>query len=109
MSFLTLASEFSRTYCISICAFPVPAILMTTLQSLLFVAFQRRRLSLTLSVGLDVLLTGLMLLHVGTWFIIGVVTPVTFILLTLSLSCFCLNSWLWFRFGQRDLTESFFA
>jgi hypothetical protein len=50
-----------------------------------------------------------MLFHVGTWFIIGVVTPVTFILLTLSLSCFGLNSWLWLRFGQRDLTERFFA
>ncbi|MGL5033460.1 MAG: hypothetical protein ACRC6M_06625 [Microcystaceae cyanobacterium] len=79
----------------------MPAILITTLQSLLLVIFQQRRFSLSLSVSLAFGFISLMVGHVVTWFSIGVITPVTFILLTLSLVCLSLNSWLWLRFAQR--------
>ncbi|MFM7576424.1 MAG: hypothetical protein ACKO5Q_05740, partial [Microcystaceae cyanobacterium] len=97
---LTALSDFSRSNCIGICAFLVPAMMLTTLQSLLFVLFQRRRLALTVSVGLGWGWVALMVGHVATWFSIGVVTPVTFILLTLASVCWLVNTGLWLGFGQ---------
>lgn len=95
-------SEISRIYCISICAFLVPAILITTLQSILLVIFHRRHTALTTSVFLSVSAIAFMLYHVSTWFVIGVVTPVTFILLGLSLSCLTINAWLWLKFARQN-------
>jgi hypothetical protein len=55
--------EFSRSHCISICAFLVPANLLTTANTLI------------------------------TWFLIGVVMPPTFVLLFLGSVCLLANLW----------------
>ncbi len=100
-------SEMSRMHCVSICAFLVPAMLIATLQSILLVIFQRRQLSLILSTLLSFSCIGLMVFHVSTWFTIGVVTPITFILLSLSTLCLIINSWLLIRFARPTQTLSF--
>jgi len=104
---LAFFSEMSRIHCVSICAFLIPTILITTLQSILLVIFQRRDTSLTVSVLLSLSAIAFMVFHVSTWFVIGVVTPVTFILLGLSLSCLTINLWLWLKFTRQsyDLTK----
>ena len=99
---LNFLSEISRIHCVSICAFLIPAILITTLQSILLVIFQRRDISLTVSVLLSLSAIAFMVFHVSTWFVIGVVTPVTFIFLGLSLSCLTINLWLWLKFARQN-------
>jgi hypothetical protein len=99
---LNILPEISRIHCVSICAFLIPAILITTLQSILLVIFQRRDISLTVSVLLSLSAIAFMVFHVSTWFVIGVVTPVTFILLGLSLSCLTINLWLWLKFARQN-------
>ncbi|MEB3311892.1 MAG: hypothetical protein VKJ02_16830 [Snowella sp.] len=107
MADLTLISEMSRMHCVSICAFLVPAMLIATLQSILLVIFQRRQLSLMLSTLLSFSFIGLMVFHVSTWFSIGVITPITFILLSLSTLCLIVNSWLLLKFARPTQTLSF--
>ena len=99
---LNFLAEISRIHCVSICAFLIPAILMTTLQSILLVVFQRREMALTVSVLLSLSAISFMVFHVSTWFVIGVITPVTFILLGLSLSCLTINLWLWLKFARQN-------
>ncbi len=103
---LSFLADISRIHCISICTFLVPAILITTLQSILLVIFQRRQTSLSISILLSVSAIAFMLFHVSTWFVIGVVTPVTFILLGLSLSCLTINAWLWLKFARQNYNFS---
>ena len=99
---LNFLSSISRIHCVSICAFLIPVILITTLQSILLVIFQRRDTGLTVSVLLSLSAITFMVFHVSTWFVIGVVTPVTFILLGLSLSCLTINLWLWLKFARQN-------
>lgn len=89
-SFIT---EFSRDRCIAICAFLVPANLLLTLQTLSLVARNRSQVSIRWSVAIATALAAILVLHVGTWFAIGVVTPVTFILLGLASTCLAINFW----------------
>jgi hypothetical protein len=86
-------AEFSRDRCVAICAFLVPANLLLTLQTLSLVARNRSQSSIRWSVAIATALAIILVLHVGTWFAIGVVTPVTFILLGLASTCLALNFW----------------
>lgn len=86
-------AEFSRDRCIAICAFLVPANLLLTLQTLSLVARNRSQSSIRWSVAIATALAIILVLHVGTWFAIGVVTPVTFILLGLASTCLAANFW----------------
>lgn len=85
--------EFSRQNCIGICAFLVPANLIATLQTLILGYFNTSPRYLNLSVTLGVSFALLQIAHVASWFVIGVVTPVTFILISLSSVCLFLNLW----------------
>jgi len=86
-------SDFSRQHCVGICAFLVPANLIATLQTLIFTGLQRppaQRYGMALvAVGYATL----MLLHVMTWYVIGVVMAPTFILTGLGLLCLGWNGW----------------
>ncbi|MCU0537061.1 MAG: hypothetical protein MUD14_24510 [Hydrococcus sp. Prado102] len=86
-------AEFSRDRCIAICAFLVPANLLLTVQTLSLVARNRSQAKIRLSVAIATVLAAILVLHVGTWFAIGVVTPVTFILLGLASTCLALSFW----------------
>lgn len=90
MNLISWLADFSRANCIGICAFLVPTILISTTLFLACFYQQRPRWTLHLSYGAILAAAGVMVLHVASWFSIGVVTPVTFILLGLALSCLSL-------------------
>jgi hypothetical protein len=85
--------EFSRNNCVSICAFLVPANMMATLQTMVLVALYRPALELRWIISVSILYAILMILHVFSWFIAGVVMAPTFILLFLGTVCLGLNTW----------------
>jgi hypothetical protein len=85
--------DFSRHHCVAICAFLVPANLLATLQTLAMVLLIRPQSHIRWSVAIAASLALVLVLHVGTWFEIGIVTPVTFILLGLASTCLVLNVW----------------
>lgn len=91
---------FSHTYCVGICGALVPLMLLSTLASLLCVYYGRRGWPLTSSRAVAGLAIILMVIHVGTWFWVGVVTPITFILLSLASLCLAVNGGLAWYFGE---------
>ncbi|APB33469.1 hypothetical protein GlitD10_1149 [Gloeomargarita lithophora Alchichica-D10] len=84
--------SWSREYCIAICGTFVPLMFLLTGATVLglWFPFPRRWMTLTASLagGCGLLLC----LHVLSWFRIGVVHPVTFILVGLSLLCGTVNA-----------------
>jgi len=90
---LNTVFEFSRNHCGAICAFLVPANLLATLLTLGLVAFRRSHASVKMAVLLASSFAGLMALHVGTWFMVGIVMGPTYILSALSVTCLLVNGW----------------
>ncbi|MEG4403669.1 hypothetical protein [Microcoleus sp. MON2_D5] len=86
-------TEFSCTYCIAICAFLVPANLLTTLQTVILTALNRPRIQIWASVVVASLWATAMIFHVFSWFAIGVVMPPTYILLVMGITCLTINVW----------------
>ncbi len=84
--------EFSRHNCVAICSFLVPTILIATITTLIFVATNKSHSKMLWSQRIALVLELALFLHVSTWFMIGVVTPVTFILFALGTSCLIFNS-----------------
>ena len=72
--------EFSRQNCVAICSFLVPANLLATFLTSILFWMQRPLSQIKISAALTVIFALTLFLHVATWFIIGVITPVTFIL-----------------------------
>jgi hypothetical protein len=93
LDFNTLA-EFSRNNCIGICAFLVPANILTTLLTMILVFLNRPLGQVWISTGLACLFASIMVLHVYTWFMIGVVMTPTYILLSLAVTCLLTNLFL---------------
>lgn len=85
--------DFSRSHCVAICAFLVPANLLMTLLTIALVGMGRRLVGFGVAVSLANLLAIAMLLHVFTWLAIGVVMAPTFILLSLAGVCLSINAW----------------
>jgi hypothetical protein len=85
--------EFSRTHCVAICAGLVPANLLATLATLILVSLGRPPRQILQSASLAVLLASVMVLHVLTWLLIGVIMLPTFILLSLGSICLVINLW----------------
>ncbi len=83
--------EFSRAHCLGICAFLVPANLVITVQTLLFVGLGwRRRWVLGIAVP-AIAYASAMLLHVLSWYVVGVVMAPTFVLALLGMACLGIN------------------
>lgn len=91
MDFTTLA-ELSRIHCLAICAFLVPANLLATLTTMIFTARRAAVWQKALAIGVAAFLAVTMVLHVWTWFAIGVVKAPTFILLSLASLCLLINT-----------------
>ncbi|MEO1671425.1 MAG: hypothetical protein AAFR77_11670 [Cyanobacteria bacterium J06631_2] len=83
--------EFSRHNCVAICSFLVPANLITTITTLVLVVQGQSLTKLKWSKGIASVLAIALFLHVSTWFMIGVITPVTFILFGLGSTCLIVN------------------
>lgn len=90
---LTSLFEFSRTHCIAICAFLVPANLLSTLLTLRLVVLRRPTVQIQRAVSLASCFALVMVLHVLTWLVIGVVMPPTYILFWLASTCLLINVW----------------
>lgn len=83
--------EFSRQHCIGICTFLVPANLLASLFALIYLFLNRSIEHIRLAAFFGIAFATIMFLHVSTWMAIGVITPVTFILFTLGMSCLVIN------------------
>ncbi|MBD2677305.1 MULTISPECIES: hypothetical protein [Nostoc] len=88
--FNTLA-ELSRANCVSICTFLVPANLLVTILTMVLTALRRPSHQIWQSAAIASFFASVMILHVYTWFIIGVVMPPTFILMSLAIACLLTN------------------
>jgi hypothetical protein len=89
----TALFEFSRNHCVAICAFLVPANLLATLSTLVLTGLGRPLRQIFAVAAMALLWAGLMVLHVMTWFLIGVVMVPTFVLLGLGSVCLVINLW----------------
>ncbi len=83
--------EFSRNNCVTICSFLVPANLLGTLLTLILSVTGQPRSRISFAVAIATTFAVTLFLHVSTWFIIGVITPVTFILFGLGTTCLLIN------------------
>jgi len=92
LDFNTLC-EFSRAYCIAICAFLVPANLLGTILVMILAVLRRPPVQVRFTAGVGNIFAAIMVFHVLTWFMIGVVKAPTYILLLLGSTCFSLNLW----------------
>ena len=90
LDFNTLA-ELSRTNCVSICAFLVPANLVATSLTMIFTALSRPQFQIWQAAGIASIFALMMVIHVFTWFMVGVVMAPTYILLWLGSSCLLTN------------------
>lgn len=83
--------EFSRQHCVAICSFLVPTTLLATLQTLILLFWQRPQFQVNLAGVVASCFAAIIILHVGTWLEIGVLTPVSFVLLALGTVCLVVN------------------
>ncbi|MUG92033.1 hypothetical protein F7734_05985 [Scytonema sp. UIC 10036] len=88
---LNSLAEFSRANCVSLCAFLVPANLVATIVTMALTLFDRPAHQIWRAAGVASLLALIMVLHVYTWFAVGIVMAPTYILLLLALSCLLTN------------------
>lgn len=84
---------FSHHYCVAICAVLVPFNLLFTLLALIFVGLSRPNLRIWQAAGLAISGSVLMVLHVLTWLLVGVVEIQTFVLFSLGVCCLGLSLW----------------
>ncbi|BAY20863.1 hypothetical protein NIES2100_06070 [Calothrix sp. NIES-2100] len=98
LDFHTLA-EFSRSNCVSICAFLVPANLLTTILTMILTALHRPSHQVWQSAGIASIFALVMVMHVYSWFVVGIVMLPTYILLCLAITCLLINlaAILWLR------------
>jgi hypothetical protein len=94
--------EFSRNNCVGICAFLVPANLLTTLLSLIFLVVKPPHIKILTSVTLATIFAVILCLHVASWWIVGVIQAPTFILLALATVCISLNVWVMIQSRQKE-------
>ncbi len=87
----TSLAEFSRHYCIGICAFLVPANLVATSLTALFTLLCRPAAQVWQAAGIASIFALVMILHVFTWFMVGMVMAPTYILLCMGSICMCAN------------------
>ncbi|MBL1177436.1 hypothetical protein [Pantanalinema sp. GBBB05] len=86
--------EFSRQHCLTICAGLVPLNLLATLLTMILAALSYPHHRLWQSAGVAWVFAIALVLHVWSWFIIGVVAIPTFVLMALGITCISINAWL---------------
>jgi hypothetical protein len=100
---LTNLAELSRTHCISLCAFLVPAILIATCITMVLAVLRRSKVRVWQSAGVAGIFAVVLLWHVFTWFEVGVVMIPTYVLLWLSISCLISNiSAVFYSYSRAD-------
>lgn len=84
--------EFSRSHCIAICAVLVPANLLATLQTLIFLGLGLPKYQVRFTAAIASIYASFMVFHVVSWFIVGVVMAPTYILFGLASICLTINA-----------------
>lgn len=92
-NFFNTLFDFSRANCIAICAFLVPANLFFTLQTMVFTGLRRPQVQVQQSALLACIPAVVMMLHVCSWLMIGVIMAPTYILCLLGTTCLSINLW----------------
>jgi hypothetical protein len=90
---LNSIAEFSRCHCIGICAVLVPTNLFLTIGTMFSTALGRSTSTIYVTVGLSILPAIVLLLHVMTWWAIGIVMLPTYILPILAITCLTINAY----------------
>jgi hypothetical protein len=90
---LNSIAEFSRCHCIGICAVLVPTNLLLTIGTMRLTVLGRSTTTIYATVGLSILPAIVLLLHVMTWWAIGVVMLPTYILPILAITCLTINAY----------------
>lgn len=85
--------EFSHSHCVAICSALVPLNLIATSLTLGLVGLNQSGGRILVAAGLASLASFVMVLHVMTWFVIGVVMIPTYVLLLLGSVCLGINLW----------------
>lgn len=85
--------EFSHLYCVAICGLLVPMNVLASLQPIIFTILHRPKQEINLMTLVASFYALMMILHVGSWFIVGVVRIQTFILLWFATCCLITNIW----------------
>jgi hypothetical protein len=88
---ISTINHLSRCHCVAICAFLVPTNLLLSTSVILLTGLDRSpqaRRNLSIAGTLAALL---LIAHVASWWIVGVVAPATFILPSLGLLCTLIN------------------
>jgi hypothetical protein len=85
--------HFSHVHCVAICSVLVPMNLLSTLLTLTLVGLNRPVSVVWGSIAVAMTAAITMLLHVLSWFVIGVVMIPTFVLLGLGAVCLGVNLW----------------
>jgi hypothetical protein len=88
--FNTLA-EFSRANCTTICAFLIPANIIASSLTIIVTVLGRPISQVWKCVGIASIFAVVMISHVYTWLMIGVVMLPTYILLFLAITCLLSN------------------
>lgn len=96
--------DFSRSHCLAICAFLVPANLIATSQTILFTLLKRSALQVFTISTIATIYALLMISHVMSWFVVGVVMAPTFILMFLGITCLAINAIaIWLKANQVEI------
>lgn len=85
--------EFSHIHCVAICGFLVPMNVLASLQPIIFTALHRPKKEINLMALVASFYSLMIILHVGSWFIVGVVRIQTFILLLFASCSLITNIW----------------
>ncbi len=83
--------EFSHQYCVAICGTLIPISALATFQTIVLAGLQRSRLQIWMAVAFASLCVLLLLLHVLSWFVVGVVAAQTYLILCLGSLFFSVN------------------
>ncbi len=85
--------QFSHLYCVAICGFLVPMNVLASLQPIIFTVLHRPKKEINLMALVASFYALMIILHVGSWFIVGVVRIQTFILLLFASCSLMTNIW----------------
>jgi hypothetical protein len=85
--------EFSRNHCVAICAFLVPANLVATIAIIILTALRSPAAQVQRVATIGNIFAVVMIFHVLTWFMVGVVMAPTYVLFVLATSCLIVNCW----------------
>jgi hypothetical protein len=87
----SMINHLSRCHCVAICAFLVPTNLLLSTSVILLTGLDRSPQTRRKLTTAGTCAAALLIAHVASWWIVGVIAPATFILPALGLVCTVIN------------------